>query len=143
MTPGIRSIASIARTPRSPALNTLTTVNQRDVLFVSLDGVGGEMFTWPDLLPGGGVEVLLPPGFTFVGFTGADGSVVGDLLVGGVPLSALFRFDVGSQTWLTNRPGRPAFLSNVTTVDRLTGLFVRNETDTTLTLPWDEVGGAP
>ena len=113
------------------------------MLFVSLDGVAGGMFTWPDLLPGGGVEVLLPPGFTFVGFTGADGSVVGDLLMGGVPLSALFRFDASTQMWLTNRPGRPVFLSTFTTVDRLTGLFVLNDTGTALTWSWDQVGGSP
>ena len=125
------------------ALNTLTTVNQREVIFVSIGGVVGGTFTWPDLLPGGEVELPLPPGFSFVGFTGANGSVLAALLMEDVLLSALFRFEVSSQTWLTNRPGQPAFLSNFTTVDRLTGLFVLNETGTALTWGWDEVGGAP
>ena len=66
-----------------------------------------------------------------------------DLLMGGVPLSALFRFDAGTKMWLTNRPGRPVFLSTFTTVDRLTGLFVLNDTGASLTWSWDQVGGSP
>ena len=125
-----------------PALNTLATVNQRDVLFVSLEGSGGASFVWPDLLPGGGLEVTLPPGFTFVGFTGGDGTALSDL-VGDASLGVIFRFDATTQAWLTYRPGQPAFLSSFSTADRLTGLFVVNESGDAATLSWDEVGAMP
>ena len=108
------------------ALNTLMTINQRDVLFVSLEGTGDANFAWPDLLPGGGVEVILPPGYMFVGFTGGDGTALSDL-VGDASPGAIFRFDATTQGWLTYRPGQPAFLSSFSTADRLTGLFVVNE----------------
>ena len=107
-----------------PALNTLSLVNQRDVLFIQIQAWTSTTLAWPDLLPGGAVNVTLERGFTFAGFTGADGTAINDLVAARPELSALFLFDGPSQDWRTNRPGEPAFLSSFVGVDHLQGLFI-------------------
>ena len=75
------------------------------------------------------------PGFTFLGFTGADGTVLADLL-GALPpgVNAVFRFDSGDQRYDTFRRNRPPFLSTFSTANRLDGLFILNEGPTTVAL---------
>ena len=128
-----------------PGLNTLATANQRDVLFVRLPAGAEAALSWDDALSAGPVSVALPPGFTFVGFTGAADTALADLLA---PLpaevSAVFRYDAATQGYDIFRRGQPAFLSTVTTVDRLDGLFLVNSTADTVTLAWEQVaGGGP
>ena len=124
-----------------PALNTLVVVNQRDVLFVLLAPGANATFTWPDLLPDGSVTVSLPPGYTFIGYTGADGAAIGTLLAATPGVSAAFLFEILAQSWLVSRPGQPSFLSSFLTADRLSGLFILNPTAAALTLSWQQVAG--
>ena len=128
-----------------PGLNTLATANQRDVLFVRLPAGAEAALSWDDALSAGPVSVALPPGFTFVGFTGAADTALADLLaLLPAEVSAVFRYDAATQGYDIFRRGQPAFLSTVTTVDRLDGLFLVNSTADTVTLAWEQVtGGGP
>ena len=129
-----------------PGLNTLLTADQRDVLFMRLATGGVATLTWEDVLAAGPVSVELPPGFTFVGYTGADAAALADLLA---PLpagvSAAFLFASPDQEYGVFRRGEPPFLSTVTSADRLDGLFIRNTTTSTAVLSWEQVadGGGP
>ena len=124
-----------------PALNTLSTVNQRDVLFVlMLAAVSAVDLTWPDMLGVGPVSAELAPGFTYVGFSGAVGTSLADLLADAPPgVSAAFRYDAAAQGYDVFRRGEPAFLSTVTSADRLDGLFIVNGTADAVTLEWEQV----
>ena len=97
-----------------------------------------------DVLAAGPVSVDLMPGFTFVGFTGADGTTLDDL-IGTLPpgMSAAFRFDSGDQRYDTYRRNRAPFLSIFTTAQRLDGLFILNEGPTTVALTWEQVAMTP
>ena len=124
-----------------PGLNTLLTVNQQDVLVVRLPaGAAAVSLTWADALAAGPVSVELPPGFTFVGYTGGAGTALADLLAAlPAEVSAAFRYDATTQGYDVFRRGEPAFLSTVTTVDRLDGLFILNGSGGTVTLAWEQV----
>ena len=126
-----------------PALNTLSVINQRDALFRRLFPGATAAFAWPDLLPGGAADAILQTGFTFVGYTGADGIAVNTLIANTPGITALFLFSEESQQWRANRPGQPAFLSNFFAVGRLRGLFVFNPTASPLTIQWIEVAAGP
>ena len=128
-----------------PGLNTLAMANQRDVLFVRLAAGGVATLMWEDVLAAGPVSVDLPPGFSFVGFTGADGTAVADLLAmlpAGV--DAAFLFAAEDQEYDVFRRGEPSFLSTFTSADRLEALFIRNTTTSTAVLSWEQVAaGGP
>ena len=126
-----------------PALNTLSVINQRDALFLRLFPGATAAFAWPDLLPGGAADAILQAGFTFVGYTGAEGISVNTLIANTPGITALFLFNEESQQWRANRPGQPSFLSNFFAVDRLRGLFVFNPTASPLTIQWIEVAAGP
>ena len=126
-----------------PALNTLSLVNQRDGLFIQIQEGASATLAWADLLSGGAVSVTLEHGFTFAGFTGANGTAINDLTAARPELSALFLFDGPSQDWRTNRPGEPAFLSSFVSVDHLQGLFIFNPTAAVLILNWEEIAATP
>ena len=126
-----------------PALNTLSVINQRDDLFLRLFPGATAAFAWPDLLPGGAADAILQAGFTFVGYTGAEGISVNTLIANTPGITALFLFNEESQQWRANRPGQPSFLSNFFAVDRLRGLFVFNPTASPLTIQWIEVAAGP
>ncbi|HJN93992.1 MAG TPA: hypothetical protein QGF05_14900 [Dehalococcoidia bacterium] len=86
----------------------------------------------------------LVPGWTAVAYTGADGTDVATLLASAGPgIGSAFRFTAGSQAWLAFNPAGPVFLNGFTTVDRLSGLLIFNETNATLTVTWDQVAAAP
>ena len=120
-----------------PGLNTLLTVRPRDVLFVRLPAGTSGAWAWPNLLPAGPVTVELWPGFTFLGFTGAE-TALDDLFAGlGAGVSAAFRFDAAAQRYDTYRRGRGAFLSSFTSVDPFQGLFVVNQGAAT-TVSWEQ-----
>ena len=123
-----------------PLLNTLNTVNQADVLFVQLADGASTTLTLLDFLLAGPAAVDLAPGFTYVGFTGEDGTAMSDLLAG-LPagVDVVFRFNSGAQQYDTFRP-RQLFLSTFTSTDRLDGLFIRNATDAVVALSWAQVG---
>ena len=124
-----------------PALNTLLMVQPRDVLFIRLPRDASVTLTLPDLLITGPVTVELPAGFTFVGFTGADGTGLTDLLDSLPPgVRAGFRFDASAQAYDTFHRGRQPFLSSFGAADRLDGLFVLNDTGSAVTLPWQQEG---
>ena len=124
-----------------PGLNTLLSVNQGDVLFMRVPADAAATLMWDDVLAAGPVNVDLSPGFTYVGFTGADGTTLADLLAG-LPagVSATFRYGAQSQGYDVFRPGQPSFLNTFDAANRLDGLFILNATDNTATLSWEQVG---
>ena len=128
-----------------PGLNTLLTVNQRDVLFVRLPAGAVAALSWDDALAAGPVSVALLPGFNFVGFSGEGGTAVTDLLAmlpAGV--DAAFRYEAPIQAYGVFRRGEPSFLSTFTSADRLDALFIRNTTPSTAVLSWKQVAaGGP
>ena len=70
----------------------------------------------------------LAPGWTFVPFTGGDGTTLESLLANHEwAVTRAFRFDSPSQVWQSFTPGGLAFLNQFTTVDKLTGLLIRSE----------------
>ena len=128
-----------------PGLNTLATANQRDVLLVRLAAGGVATLTWDDALSAEPVRVALLPGFTFVGFSGGDGTALADLLAmlpAGV--DAAFRYEAPIQAYGVFRRSQPSFLSTFTSADRLDALFIRNTTPSTSVLSWEQVAaGGP
>ena len=100
---------------------------------------GPATLTLPDLLLAGATSTELRPGFTFVGFTGADTTKLADLLALLPAITGAFVWGQPAQAWLAFRPGQPIFLSGVTSVDRLTGIFLFNASDSAQTLTWDQV----
>ena len=127
-----------------PGLNTLVTVNQRDVLFIRLPGNVTATVTLPNVLPTGPVTAMLEPGFTFVGYTGASDAALADLLAGLPPdVSAAFRFAAPVQEYDIFRRGQAPFLSTFTVANRFDGLFIFNQTNSDVTLGWDQLGAGP
>ena len=120
-----------------PQLNTLSALNQGDALFLRLNGPA--TLTLPDLLLAGATSTELRPGFTFVGFTGADTTELADLLALLPAITGAFVWGQPAQAWLAFRPGQPIFLSGVTSVDRLTGIFLFNASAFAQTLTWNQV----
>ena len=121
-----------------PQLNTLS---QGDALFLRLTAAA--TLTLPNLLLFATIDAPLGPGFTYIGFTGANATQLADLLDGLPQITAAFVFDQLSQAWRPFRPGQPAFLSSVTSVDRLTGIFLFNDSASTQVLSWDQLPAFP
>ena len=123
-----------------PALNTLSQVNQRDVLFLLIAEGSAASLTWPDLLFAEPVSLDLLPGFTFVGFTGADGTQLADLLSSLPPdVKTVFRFEPNDQQYGGFLRGQPPFISDFTSADRLDALLIVNDGAPT-SLEWLQVG---
>lgn len=127
-----------------PGLNAFVTVNQRDVLFIRLPANVTATVTLPNVLTAGPVGVVLEPGFTFVGYTGASDAALADLLAGLPPgVSAAFRFAAPVQEYEISRRGQALFLSTFTTANRFDGLFIFNQTVSDHALDWEQIGAAP
>lgn len=104
-------------------LNTLVTLEQHDALFIKAEGMASAEIidVVPGLMPDRSVE--LKSGANFVAFTGTAGSAQASLA--DIPnLRAAFGYDANLQVWQAFWPGRPAFLSNLQSVDRLEALFI-------------------
>ena len=125
--------------PDAPAaLSTLATLRPRDVLFVRSSASG--TYTSADLLPeDANRTATLVPGFTFVSFNGADGTAIADLLAGNPAFAVAFLFDAAAQGWLGFYPAQP-FLNGFTTLDRLAGVFVLNDSNSSVDITLPEIG---
>ncbi len=123
-----------------PELNTLALVNQRDVLFLLVEEGSTASLSWPDLLYAEPVSVDLLPGFTFVGFTGADGTELAELLSELPPeVQTVFRFEPLDQQYGGFLRGQPPIISDFTTANRLDALLIVNDGPAT-SLEWLQVG---
>jgi hypothetical protein len=113
----------------------LTTLSSGDVVFVRVAEGGSARLTSTDVVAGGlgGESAELVSGLNAIGYTGADGTAIGDLLAPlmrtGVPVRAAWRFNAEMQTWEGHIPGAPAAVNTLYTVNRLDALFIRVDPD--------------
>ncbi len=109
-----------------PSLNTLTTLNGRDALFVLVEG-GPITVTLTAILPvPGNVRVVsVASGWTMLAYTGT-GTIGVESLLGTLTgtIDSAWRFDTNEQRWLGYFPGF-AFLTDFDTVSALDVLFIR------------------
>ena len=126
-----------------PILNTLVQVSPGDALFVRLLPGDPLSVTLPDALMATSVEITLLSGWTFAGYTGADGALPADLIGGSQSIDALFAFRTPTQLWIGFFPGQPTFLNALTAIDRGTALFIHSTGNDPITLTWDQVGWSP
>ena len=110
---------------RPESFNTLSTLSQRDALFVRVGSA--TQWTDTDVFPAetGIRTVVLLPGVNAIGFTGASGTDVAELLasISGRVVSAAY-FEAATQQWLTYVPGAP-FTQSLQTLGRLDVFFIR------------------
>lgn len=140
--------------PANPsAVNTLTTLDHRAVLFLRLRSevfiawrTGGLIAT-----PSGEREVILQQGLNVVPFTGPSGTAVAELFGPTViepgALAGVFAFDSQTQRWRTFHPELPplfAHRNSLGSLERLTPLFIQSRAATPIpvTLPETQESGA-
>ena len=140
--------------PANPsAVNTLTTLDHRAVLFLRLRSevfiawrTGGLIAT-----PSGEREVILQQGWTMVPFTGPSGTAVaalfGPTVIEPGALAGVFAFDSQTQRWRAFRPELlPLFAhrNSLGSLERLTPLFIQSRAATPIpvTLPETQESGA-
>ena len=140
--------------PANPsAVNTLTTLDHRAVLFLRLRSdvliawrTGGLIAT-----PSGEREVILQQGWTMVPFAGPSGTAVaalfGPTVIEPGALAGVFAFDSQTQRWRAFRPELlPPFAhrNSLGSLERLTPLFIQSRAATPIpvTLPETQESGA-
>ena len=121
-------------------LNSLAVLAQGEALFLRLTPGEPIVTDLPDALPMQSNTTVLAPAWNFVGYTGAMSSIAG-LLPDGVGVA--FRYDRTARAWGGFFPGEPDFVNAFRGVERLTALFVRNDTDETLTIEWEQTSANP
>lgn len=129
--------------PTGPVFaNTLSTLTNRDTLFVRLESGAFTNVVLNDVIPAlsGTRAVTLRPGFTLVSFGVADGTSI-EALLDGSGLTRAFRWDPVSQVWDTFFGGQPAFLSSFSTINRLDAVFIFNGSGVPVTLTVPDVDG--
>lgn len=122
--------------PSAPAfLNTLSTVDPLAPLLFVLSAPA----EWTGPL---GVfdarTVSVDGGFTAVTYTGPDGAAPADVLAqfaGTGAVEALFAFDNSTHRWRVFRAGAPAFLNDLTALQRFDVVFVLAASPTTWNIP--------
>ena len=103
-------------------LNTLTTVNQRDPLFIQIAvGTSTFNFTTADFVPHGGAArtVQVVEGSQIFGWTGPFATPAGTLFTGDLDATPIFKWDAATQGWISFQPGLPAAVNGFLTVNRL------------------------
>ena len=110
-----------------PQVNTLQTLNQRDALILRVDP-GPTTWTETDIIPdpSGARTVSLIPGLNPIGFTGASGSDIAQLLAPvASAVESASRFDAQTQLWQTYLPAAPPQVNTLSVVNRLDMVYVR------------------
>jgi predicted outer membrane repeat protein len=130
--------------PGGPSiLNTLVQVSPGDALFVRLLPGDPLSAVLPDALVATPVEITLLPGWTFVGYTGADGALPNDLVGDSGLVDALYTFNAQTQLWEGFFPSQPLFLNTLTTVDRGDAMFIHTVGTALTKINWDQVAFSP
>ncbi|MCZ6706489.1 MAG: hypothetical protein O7A71_00885, partial [Chloroflexi bacterium] len=117
-------------------LNTLTTIDPGQALFIRREGGAPATISLPDELSGPTTHTLVQ-GWTFIGYAGGTALVV-DVFAGAAPpVAAGFRFDGGSQQWNGHHFGVvDAVNAGFLELQRLTAVFVFNPGSAqTITVP--------
>ena len=118
--------------------NTLERLNQRDALFVRVDGDTDWILT--DMIPDpdGERTVMLHPGINAIGYTGPDQQPLAELVQSVADrVRIIWRLDNVTQRWSSYILGAPDVVNDFTTVDRLDTIVIRfsNGPGMQLTLP--------
>ena len=110
--------------PSAPAfLNTLDEISQGDAVFIFVTEPSGTFWPQPDFAAPR--TVALADGFNLVLWTGPSGTPIEDAIESIIDqVNAVFAWDRVTQSFLTFRPGAPAFLNTATTIDFGEGVWV-------------------